>query len=322
MNKIERIYELLDILKRHKYPISAQAIREQLECSHATFKRTLKKARHEFNAPIAYDARHNGYYIDNSGTGNCELPGLWFSVSELHALLTINELLAQLGSGLLGAELKPFRDRIDALLDANDVGSHELIRRVRVSGIGIRPCDNTTFRKAADATLKRRRMQIEYQDRRQNRWTKRTISPQRLLYYRDNWYLHCWCHLRDALRLFALERIRSVTILEDDALDLPGEQLDHAHASAYGIFGGEAVHTAVLHFTPNRSRWVADERYHPNQQGRFLEDGSYELRLPYSDPRELLLDILRHGPDVEVMEPPELRSQIRVLLVNTLKKYE
>ena len=60
----------------------------------------------------------------------------------------------------------------------------------------------------------------------------------------------------------------------------------------------------------NRARWVADEQWHPRQTGRFLEDGRYELRVPYSDPRELVMDILRHGPDVEVMAPPELSAAV------------
>lgn len=59
-----------------------------------------------------------------------------------------------------------------------------------------------------------------------------------------------------------------------------------------------------------QSRWVADEQWHPQQAGRFLEDGRYELRVPYSDPRELVMDILKHGPDVEVMAPSELRAAV------------
>ena len=59
----------------------------------------------------------------------------------------------------------------------------------------------------------------------------------------------------------------------------------------------------MLRFTPKRARWVADEHWHPQQQGRFLEDGRYELRIPYADPRELVMDILRHGADVEVVSP-------------------
>jgi len=56
----------------------------------------------------------------------------------------------------------------------------------------------------------------------------------------------------------------------------------------------------------NRARWVADEQWHPRQTGRFLEGGRYELQVPYSDPCERVMDILKFGAEVEVVAPIEL----------------
>lgn len=56
----------------------------------------------------------------------------------------------------------------------------------------------------------------------------------------------------------------------------------------------------MLRFTPEQARWVADEHWHPQQQSRTLADGSYELSVPYSDSRELVMDILKHNPAVPV----------------------
>jgi predicted DNA-binding transcriptional regulator YafY len=77
------------------------------------------------------------------------------------------------------------------------------------------------------------------------------------------------------------------------------------------IFGGKADKVAVLVFTAERARWVADERWHPQQEGRWLEDGRYELRIPYREARELVMDILRHGAGVEVSEPLEMAIVVR-----------
>lgn len=65
----------------------------------------------------------------------------------------------------------------------------------------------------------------------------------------------------------------------------------------------ECSKPTVLRFSPDRASWVADERWHPQQVGRFQIDGSYELEVPCRDSRELVMDILRHGPDVEVSHP-------------------
>jgi predicted DNA-binding transcriptional regulator YafY len=66
---------------------------------------------------------------------------------------------------------------------------------------------------------------------------------------------------------------------------------------------------------------VADEHWHSKQQGQFLPDGRYELKLPFSNPRELLMDVLRYGPDAEVVDPPSLRSEMRILLQLALSGY-
>jgi len=66
-----------------------------------------------------------------------------------------------------------------------------------------------------------------------------------------------------------------------------------------------------LRFTPERARWVATETWHPRQKDWFDDDGSYVLEFPYSDDRELLMDILKQGPAVEVISPASLRKRIR-----------
>jgi len=116
--------------------------------------------------------------------------------------------------------------------------------------------------------------------------TDRTLSPQRVVHYRETWYLDAWDDGRDALRSFSIDRIRHVTTLDEPALDVPDGELDEHYSSAYGIFGGKADKVAVLRFTKERARWVADERWHPQAESRWLEDGSYELRIPYREVTE------------------------------------
>ena len=110
-------------------------------------------------------------------------------------------------------------------------------------------------------------------------------------------------------------------MLSRAALDVPEAKLDEHFAAAYGIFAGSPKQIAVLRFTAERARWVADEQWHPRQAGRFLDDGRYELEVPYSDPRELVMDILRHGPDVEVIAPPELRAMVAERLLAASGQY-
>jgi predicted DNA-binding transcriptional regulator YafY len=223
--------------------------------------------------------------------------------------------------GLLEPALAPLKSRIERILDHESLGGGELARRVRILSMAVRAVGGEFFQTVAGALLQRRRIEILYHGRARDVETDRVISPQRLVHYRDNWYLDAWCHEVEALRSFALERVRIARPLDEPALEIPETDLDAHFAAGYGIFAGNPVATAVLRFTPERARWVAEERWHPQQDGRFLEDGNYELRIPYSDPRELAMDILRHGPDVEVLEPGELRGEIAARLAAALRRY-
>ena len=309
MDRFDRIYDLHKILSAARHPVSRQRLEDELECSRATVKRIIEAMRLYLNAPIKYDRTRNGYYYDRAQGGMYELPGIWFNASELHALLTVQQLLADVQPGLFEQQLAPLQERIRELLKVQHAGSDGLAGRVRILHMAARPA-GVAFQSVAGATARRRRLQITYYNRGQDTDTEREISPQRLVYYRDNWYLDAWCHLREGLRTFALDAVRQVRVLKTKAREVPKAQLDAHYASAYGIFSGAAEHTAVLRFTPRRARWVALEQWHSKQQGEWLADGRYELRLPYHDARELIMDILRHGPEVEVASPPELREAV------------
>ena len=162
---------------------------------------------------------------------------------------------------------------------------------------------------------------MDYLGRGKNELTTREISPQRLVYYKNNWYLDAWCHAKEDIRSFSIDAIQRVEILETKAIDVSETKLNEELGSGYGIFSGKEVKWATLKFTPERARWTASERWHSKQIGKYLDDGSYELKVPYSKAPELIIDIMKYGPDVEVVEPQELRKAVQENLIKTLRNY-
>jgi predicted DNA-binding transcriptional regulator YafY len=310
MNQLQRIYKLHRIISSHRRPVPRTTLEKELECSRATVKRVIQEMKLYFNAPLEYDRERNGYHYDTQGGQTFELPGVWFNAAELHALLTSQQLLEQVQPGLLDSHLKPIKERIAGLLAAGQLDTSEIAKRIRILRMAGRNASTEHFQTVAGALLQRQRLAIRYHGRGNDEETQREISPQRLAHYRDNWYLDAWCHQRSGLRSFAMDRLREAKALEKRAKDVAEKELDAHFASSYGIFAGAAKHTAVLRFTPERARWVADEQWHPQQQGRILDDGSYELSIPYSDPRELAMDVLKHGAEVEVLAPQTLRDEV------------
>lgn len=307
MDRFDRIFNLHKLLSASRRPVSRQRIEQELECSRATAKRIIEAMRLYLNAPIKYDREHNGYHYDADEGEMFELPGIWFNASELHALLSVQQLLSEVQPGLLEQQFAPLKGRIDQLLKNQHGGSLEITRRIRILTANPRT-RSPHFQAVAGATAKRRQISIAYYNRREDQTSHRILSPQRLAHYRDNWYLDAHCHLRNALRTFSMDAIQSVTPLQEVAIDVTSDALDRHYSDAYGIFSGPATDTAILRFTADRARWVACEQWHPRQQGSWLSDGRYELHIPYSHSPELLMDILKYGPDVEVIAPPALRE--------------
>jgi len=321
--QIERIHTLHRLLSQARYPLPASRLMEELQCSRASLYRDVAFLRDQLGAPLESSDDPAGFYYASGEGHRFELPGLWLSADELHALLAAQQLLARTGagSGLLAEALEPLRGRIDSLLAEQAGGKRWPLDRIRVLGHGSRAQEQTSFRPVASAVLARKRLRFDYRARSTDTLTQRRVSPQRLTHYRDHWYLDAWDHDREALRSFALDRIRQAQGQDDTAIDVAEEELKQHLSSSYGIFSGTPKAVATIVFSAHAARWVADEHWHSKQEGRFLSDGRYELKLPYSHPRELLMDILKYGPDAEVLSPPSLRQEARILLQLALAAY-
>jgi predicted DNA-binding transcriptional regulator YafY len=312
MDRTER-FHLIDQMLSKQRGVTRQQFLDLLEISPATFKRDLEYLRDRLGAPIVWDREQRAYcYQQQPGeNSNYQLPGLWFSTGEIHALLTMNAWLDNLQPGLLSEHIQPLQARIRALLDQGDHSVDEITRRIRILSQARIGHGGNHFQTISQALLNRRRIKILHYSRRDASSSERVISPQRLTFYRDNWYLDSWCHQRRAIRSFAVDAITEVTVLADAAREVADRSLDKELGSGYGIFSGTRVRWAKLRFSAQRARWVAQEQWHPQQRSRFDADGNYYLELPYSQEPELVMDILKHGAEVEVLGPASLREKLQ-----------
>lgn len=320
LSKLDDLYRLHRLLDGRRTGISRTSLLSEHGFSRPTLTRLIADLRNKLSAPLIHDKERGGYRYDTAD-GRHHLPGLWFTSEELAALVTLNQLLQTLQPGLHDDHLAPLKNRVEQILATEHLGSGEAEKRIRILSMATRSKDMQHFQTVAAAVLHRKRLVIDYYNRERNETNTREISPQRLAHYRDNWYLDAWCHNKKGLRIFAVECIRQAEQHSKPAKAIPESTLNKELGSSYGIFAGKPIATAVLRFTTKRARWVAEETWHPRQQSRWLEDGRYELSIPYSDPRELIMDILKYGPDVEVVGPKDLRTDVKKHLESAASQY-
>jgi len=276
--------------------------------------------RNYLGASLVYDRKRNGYFYDRIVGEKYELPGLWFNAAELFASLASQKLLEDVQPGLLNELLNPLIERINTILQTNNSADYEgFIHRIRLIQQASRKIDKYLFQQIISALAKRKKIRCTYHARGNDEITHRTLSPQRLVHYRDNWYLDAWCHKREALRAFSIDKFISIGVPGSNAINIEQDELNKHFSSAYGIFAGEADETAVLEFTEKYALWVADEAWHPEQKGEWLENGRYRLHLPYRHSQELIMDILKYGADVKVIKPLALQQTL-IRTINEMKK--
>lgn len=322
MRKADRIYKLETLLKNRKF-VPRKELESVLEVSRATLTRDIEFLRSQLNAPLVYDAELMGYRLEKANDQGQvhELPGVWFNETEIHALLSIESLLESIQPGLLAPHIAPLKQRLNAILGEGKHVPDEIRRRILLQPATPRHLRVEHFQACATATLSRKRLLLTHHDRHFDTVNQREVSPQRVVRYKENWYLDTWCHQREAIRTFSIDALRGAEQLDQAAIDVPDAELDAVLASGYGIYAGKEVAWATLRFTPWQGRWTSNEIWHPEQRSYYDEEGRYILEVPYSATTELIMDILKYGPEVEVLTPESLRQEIAERLGKALTRY-
>lgn len=220
---------------------------------------------------------------------------------------------------MLREELGVIESQVEKLLEARGITRIAFDNHIKILPLTSRYMANRTFATVCEALIHKKQLDICYRDY-AGRKTDRLVSPQTLVYYRENWYLDAWCHLRKDLRTFSVARIERINLEQTEANTVPQQQLHEHFSDGYGLFAGNPKHTAKLRFGPQIAREIAMQQWHPAQQA--IWDGNdYLLEIPYADDRELIQDILRHTPYVTVQAPAVLKKAVKMKLQQGLELY-
>ena len=318
MDKFDRIQQLHRILRSHNNPVPMRELVDRMECRERTVIRAIDNLRYYCLAPLEYDRKRNGWHYTDTEEERFELPGLWLTAGELQSLSLFLNLLENIGPGLLNEELGPVQSEINNLLKVRGINPSAFRDHIKVLPMAHQPMLGTIFQQISEALLLGKQIQISYRSYK-GAETNRTISPQTLVHYRENWYLDAWCHLREELRTFHISRITKIQPLETSKKQVNQKQLKEHFTTSYGIFAGIARHTAKLRFDAAIAREISCQQWHPEQTGEWDGD-QYLLTIPYSDDRELIQDILRHSPHVYVEAPSTLRKKVQTKLQQGLER--
>jgi predicted DNA-binding transcriptional regulator YafY len=309
MAKLERVTALVSLLQRTREPRSLSALCEELQVSRATANRLLALLRDQHGFDIQYDREANGYVLKRSPQDPTLARLLGVGSPELAGVLAAHAILEQIPPGPLGSGTTRAREQLGRLR-SQWFGDPQISDRIQLRMAHPRMTREEDFNVLVSALATRRRLRFDYRSRSQDAHGGRQVSPQRLTFYRSNWYLAAWCHAQEALRVFSVDRVSHAAVLKEPARELSAALLARELDSSYGIFPGAGDHTAVLKFNALAARWAAEEEWHPDARRALQPDGSALLKVPYHNDTELVMEVLRHGANCEVLSPPALRAAV------------
>jgi proteasome accessory factor C len=168
---------------------------------------------------------------------------------------------------------------------------------------------------ARAALAQAKRLHLRYLVPWRDEATERDVDPMRLALVDGHTYLEGWCHRAEDVRLFRLDRVLELQVLDVAAAPpvQAGRDLDA------GLFRPGAEDTvATFRLTP-RARWVSE--YYPCEALDEQPDGGAVVRLRTADPAWVVRLALRLGADATLLDPPELADTVRLRASEALAAY-
>jgi len=315
---LERFIWFDNAIRNKRWP-NARSLSEQFEISEKTAQRSIEYFRDRLGAPLEYDYTRKGYYYTEA---DFKLPLANISEEELLALMISRKLISEASAGLLGKELGPISQKLGFLLAASLPGRSRPEDAFSFRLKGFTPTDPTVFKTVTAALMQCRQLTFNYCARTASLAGTRTVEPHHMVNYMGNWHLIAFCHLRDNWRDFLLGRMTDCRVETEPFEVRANEAWQPFLQNTFGIFQTGKKYDVVLRFAPACSLRIQEEIWHEQQSEYFEETGALVRSIPVSHDMEIMMEILRHGAQVEVLAPASLRERVAEELRAAVGIYE
>jgi predicted DNA-binding transcriptional regulator YafY len=291
------------------------------EVSGKTIQRDLDYLRDELGAPIRYDGLKRGYaYAEPSFS----LPALSISESDLFCVCVAETVLSQFRNTPLFRKLSTVFQKIrDSLPDKTSVQPHWMGERILVFPDPATQVDEDIWDALAKAIRDNRRVGIAHgaPGAAGAALVERTVDPYYLVSYRGEWYLNSYCHLRRAIRTFAVSRIARADIL-DESFTLPaGMTKNRVFGDQFGIIWKNEFHRVRIRFSPAVASYIRERQWHPLQRIRELRGGGLVIEFVTNHLNEVKDWVLSWGPGATALAPRRLVERVTRDLRQTAGNY-
>ena len=321
-DQLARQWTIIQSLLTSRTGRGVSELAETLGCHRRTVYRDLE-ALQTAGFPLYSDQDDDGrtrWYMIESARQSIPIP---FSMTELMALYFSRDWLRVLENTVFHESLESLFKKVKATLPPSTDRYLETFQRT--VKVGAQPHKHYgAFRETLEvvnrAIVACRKLRIDYFTMSRKRRSRRDIAPYRLWFFDGTFYLIAYCYRRRDVRVFAVDRIRSLAMLED-AFQLPDEGvLDRFMETSFGVFQGTKTRVKVR-FAPEVSGYIREKTWHSTQKLTEMKNGALIFEAEVAGTEEIKHWVLQWGMYAEVLSPIELRRSIREEAAGMLERY-
>ena len=314
----------------HKLNPNKKTLAEKFEMSEKTAQRDIDFLIDRLGCPLK---KNKWGYCFEEGT-QWTIQSIYLSSEELTAILIARQLLSGISgiersqsgrTGFIDNELSRIIDKLTNVIRGTSSVPEVIDQVLSVQTIECSLTPDNIFKVILGAIFSQNCLQFKYYSPSKGEQTSRLAEPYHLLNYMGTWYLFAYCRERQAIRNFVVARMNDVSVSDIKFHPYKGIEnftsIRDYISRTFGIFKGEPVYSVALRFTPFKAQWIRNQIWHKNQKLTENDDGSIELVFPAANLLEVKMEILKHGADVEVLSPPELKQIIREEIEKMAKVY-
>ncbi|MBL7102444.1 MAG: transcriptional regulator [Desulfobacteraceae bacterium] len=321
-DQLGRQWKIIQTLISSRKGKSASELAEELECNPRTVYRDLE-ALQVAGFPI-YTERSEGKNLWSLlDTVKHQIP-VPFTLTELMALYFGRDMLKVFKDTAFYDSLESLFQKVRTTLPPESI---KYLKNVEQTlHLGMKPYkDYGKFKeilnRVTDAALNRKSIEIVYYTMGRKKESRRRVDPYKVWFFNGTFYLIGLCHIRNEVRIFALDRIKMLHQTKE-TFEVPEDfSMEKFTGPSFGVYQGEPVHIKVW-FHPDVAGYIKEKIWHESQQIHQQSDGSIIFEAQVAGTDEIRFWIMTWGSKAVVLEPESLREQIRAEAEMIAKRYE
>jgi len=305
-----RLTKINDLIKSKRYP-NCKFLAEEFEVNERTILRDIEALKDQLGAPVRYSKAKNGYYYEDD---DFSLPDVKMTEGELISVFLGVEVLKKFKGTPFASKIEQAFQKIELLLpktislDLNEIENCysfdiKQVKEFDQKSAGI-------FDALSKAIKEKQTVEMTYYAIGKDKTTERAVDPYHLR-HSGSWYLVGYDHIHKDLRTYAVDQIKEIKVQSLKFKVQEGFSPEKFFAHSWGIIEGEELTKVVVKLDKSIARWFKSRMLHPSQKTNMNKDGSITLTFEVSGTDEIKRWILSQGANAKVIEPKELKDEIR-----------